>query len=73
MIKSVLVATSMLTFAYGHAVITAVAGDNGVTTSGFGVSEYIASVSILGVLIDLPLKQLTAVCLEMVRRSSLSN
>ncbi|KAJ3906324.1 hypothetical protein F5879DRAFT_1008931 [Lentinula edodes] len=38
MIKSVLVATSMLTFAYGHAVITAVAGDNGVTTSGFGVT-----------------------------------
>ncbi|KAJ3878346.1 hypothetical protein F5051DRAFT_439792 [Lentinula edodes] len=38
MIKSVLVATSMLTFAYGHAVITAVAGDNGVSTSGFGVT-----------------------------------
>ncbi|KAJ3786856.1 hypothetical protein GGU10DRAFT_289358 [Lentinula aff. detonsa] len=38
MIKSLFVVASILRFAYGHAVITAVTGDNGVTTSGFGVT-----------------------------------
>ncbi|KAJ3745283.1 hypothetical protein DFH05DRAFT_1000236 [Lentinula detonsa] len=38
MIKSLFVLASILRFAYGHAVITAVTGDNGVTTSGFGVT-----------------------------------
>ncbi|KAE9399545.1 hypothetical protein BT96DRAFT_939353 [Gymnopus androsaceus JB14] len=36
--KSVFVLVSVLTSVYGHAVITLVTGDNGVTTSGFGVT-----------------------------------
>ncbi|KAJ3824853.1 hypothetical protein F5880DRAFT_1505912 [Lentinula raphanica] len=38
MIKLVLVAASVLPSVFGHAVITAVTGANGVTTSGFGVT-----------------------------------